>query len=50
MAQNKLIVSNWKMNLNLSDSKKLINKLIKSTFKKKTLLKKYYMSTIFIDP
>ena len=29
MRQVKLIVSNWKMNLNISDSKKLINDLIK---------------------
>ena len=39
MTQNKLIVSNWKMNLNISDSRKLINKLVKSTQKIKSSIK-----------
>ena len=39
MTQNKLIVSNWKMNLNISDSRKLINKLVKSTQKIKSRIK-----------
>ena len=30
MTQNKLIVSNWKMNLGLSDSQKLVKQIIKS--------------------
>ena len=50
MAQNKLIVSNWKMNLNLSDSKKLINKLIKSTFKKKPYLKNIICPQFLLIP
>ena len=29
MTQNKLIVSNWKMNLELTDSKDLVNKILK---------------------
>ena len=49
MAKNKLIVSNWKMNLNLSDSKKLINKLISKSFDNQNLkLKKItYFVTYF---
>ena len=35
MSQNKLIVSNWKMNLNLISAKKLINKLKKIKFTNK---------------
>ena len=36
MAQNTLIVSNWKMNLDLTNAKKLIYKLKKITNIKKT--------------
>ena len=48
MTQNKLIVSNWKMNLNISDSRKLINKLVKSTQKIKSH-KNNYLPTIFTN-
>ena len=50
MAKNKLIVSNWKMNLNLSDSKKLINKLIKSTIKKKPYLENIICPQFLLIP
>ena len=50
MAKNKLIVSNWKMNLNLSDSKKLINKLIKSTVKKKPYLENIICPQFLLIP
>jgi len=50
MAQNKLIVSNWKMNLNLSESKKLIHKLTKSTLKKKHYLKKIICPQFLLIP
>ena len=50
MAKNKLIVSNWKMNLNLSDSKKLITKLIKSTFKKKPYLENIICPQFLLIP
>jgi len=50
MAKNKLIVSNWKMNLNLSDSKKLINKLIKSTLKKKPYLENIICPQFLLIP
>ena len=50
MAQNKLIVSNWKMNLDLSNSKKLINKLIKSTPKKKSYLKNIICPQFLLIP
>ncbi len=50
MAKNKLIVSNWKMNLNLSDSKKLINKLIKSTHKKKSYLENIICPQFLLIP
>jgi len=50
MAKNKLIVSNWKMNLNLSDSKKLIDKLIKSTVKKKPYLENIICPQFLLIP
>ena len=45
MAQNTLIVSNWKMNLNLINSTKLISKL--KNFKNFKKYKKYCMSSVF---
>ena len=50
MAHNKLIVSNWKMNLNLSDSIKLINKLTKSSHKKKPYLKNIICPQFLLIP
>ena len=38
--QNKLIVSNWKMNLKLSDSEKLVKKIVKSSLQIKPHIKK----------
>ena len=49
MGQNTLIVSNWKMNLNLSSAKRLISKLKKIRSKKKIKNKKYSMPTILIN-
>jgi triosephosphate isomerase len=40
MMQNKLIVSNWKMNLKLSDSEKLVKKIVKSSLQIKPHIKK----------
>ena len=47
MTQNKLIVSNWKMNLKLSDSKNLVKKLIKSSKIIKPHIKKLYVRNFF---
>ena len=44
MTKNTLIVSNWKMNLNLINAKKLISKLKSLKFQK---YKKYCLSSIF---
>ena len=46
MSQVKLIVSNWKMNLNISQARILTNKLKKIKIKK-NLNKKYNLSTIY---
>ena len=47
MTKNTLIVSNWKMNLNLINAKKLISKLKSlKNFKK---YKKYCMSSVFTN-
>ena len=50
MTQNKLIVSNWKMNLNLSDSKKLVNSLIKSAKNTRPHIKKIICPQFLLIP
>ena len=50
MTQNKLIVSNWKMNLKLSDSRKLINKIIKSSKIIKPHIKKIICPQFLLIP
>ena len=50
MAQNKLIVSNWKMNLKLTDSKKLINQIIKSVNNTKPHIKKIICPQFLLIP
>ena len=50
MTQNKLIVSNWKMNLKLSDSKKLVNILIRSVEKTKPHIKKIICPQFLLIP
>ena len=50
MTQNKLIVSNWKMNLKLSDSKILVNKLIKTIKKTKQSTKNIICPQFLLIP
>ena len=47
MTQNKLIVSNWKMNLELTDSKDLVNKILKLSQIIKPHIKKLYVHNFF---
>ena len=50
MNQNKLIVSNWKMNLKLSDSRKLVEKIIKSSKIIKPHIKKIICPQFLLIP
>lgn len=50
MAQVKLIVSNWKMNLKLSNAKSLVVKLIKTMEKKKSYVKKIICPQFLLIP
>ncbi len=50
MTQNKLIVSNWKMNLGLSDSQKLVKQIIKSSQIFKPHIKKIICPQFLLIP
>ena len=50
MSENILIVSNWKMNLNLDNAKKLLDNLKKIKLGSKPKSFEYCMPTVPLDP